>query len=112
MRAVLIAGLCSVLVACGEDTPKPVVRRPPAVVRLDMSHNRFVPRRITVHVGQVVEWTNRDRVAHTVASQNPPVSSEAIRPGESYTYRPKRAGTFKYFCTIHFGQTGRLLVVR
>jgi len=108
--------LCSLLAACGgaADPPaKPAgARARPASVRVHMAHNRFLPHRITVHLGQTVRWTNSDAVAHTVASQTLRVSSEAIGPGKTFTYRPRRTGSFRYFCTIHFGQTGRLIVVR
>jgi plastocyanin len=49
-------------------------------------------------------------VAHTVASADLKLSSEAIRGGESFSYRPRRRGRFDYYCTIHANQTGVLIV--
>ena len=112
MRTLPLLVLCLALAACGDDT-KPAARtaEQPAIVRVDMKDNQFAPKRIVAHVGQEVRWTNRDAVAHTVASSALKLASEAIASKQSFSYRPRRAGRFKYFCTIHAGQTG-LLVVR
>ena len=75
-----------------------------------MRNIKFVPARITVKVGQTVRWTNHDKVAHTVASAKLKLASEGIEDGQSYEYRATRPGTFPYYCTIHAGQTGVLVV--
>jgi plastocyanin len=113
MRALPLLVLCLALTACG-DAPEPAAepREQPALVRVDMKGNRFAPRRTVLRLGQEVRWTNRDAVAHTVASQALKLSSEAIEGEQSFSYRPRRAGRFKYYCTIHAGQTGVLIVRR
>jgi plastocyanin len=88
-------------------TPAPT---PAAVVPVAMRNIKFVPARITVKVGQTVRWTNHDKVAHTVASAKLKIASEGIADGQSYQYRATRPGTFPYYCTIHAGQTGVLVV--
>jgi plastocyanin len=80
------------------------------VVRVTMRHNRFRPHRVVVRLGQTVRWTNHDAVAHTVASAQLHLSSDAIRAGKSFSYRPRARGKFAYYCTIHAGQTGVLVV--
>jgi plastocyanin len=112
MRALPLLVLCFVLAACGHDSkPAASTTQQPAIVPVDMKNNQFAPKRIVVHVGQEVRWTNRDPESHTVASQALKLSSEAIGSARTFSYRPRRAGRFKYFCTIHARQTG-LLVVR
>src|SRR3954447_11453873 len=81
-----------------------------ATVGVTMRHNRFHPHQVVVRLGQTVRWTNRDSVAHTVASAKLRLSSEAIRAGRSSPPRPRRRARFAYYCTIHFGQTGVLVV--
>jgi plastocyanin len=115
MRARLLLALCLVVAGCGDDAAtkpatEPAATARAAVVEVDMRHNRFLPHRIVVHPGQTVLWRNRDRVAHTVASQDLHLASEAILAGDTYTYRAGRTGSFDYFCTIHAGQTGVLVV--
>ena len=98
---------------CGGDDKPPVATptpTPAAVVPVAMRNIKFVPARITVKVGQTVRWTNHDKVAHTVASAKLKLASEGIEDGQSYEYRATRPGTFPYYCTIHAGQTGVLVV--
>ena len=101
-----------VLAGCGGSaepaaTPAPT---PAAVVPVAMRDIKFVPARVTVTVGQTVRWTNRDKVTHTVASAALKIASEGIAGGQSYQYRATKPGRFPYYCTIHAGQTGVLVV--
>jgi plastocyanin len=117
MRAcLLLTLLCLAVAGCGSESETTPAKTTPkaaptaAVLEVDMRHNRFLPHRIVVQPGQTVRWRNRDAVAHTVASQDLHLASEAIRGGETYSYRARRTGRFDYFCTIHAGQTGVLVV--
>jgi plastocyanin len=117
MRTVLLAAVCLAVAGCGDaakptaaPAPTPAATAAPATVDVGMQANRFLPHRVVVGLGQTVRWTNGDAVVHTVASQDLRIASEGIRPGTTFTYRPKRAGRFAYYCTIHAGQTGVLLV--
>jgi plastocyanin len=107
-------GLIAVLLLAGcgggEKAAAPTPTPTPAVVPVAMRDITFVPARITVKVGQTVHWTNHDKVAHTVASAKLKIASEGISEGQTYEYRATRAGTFPYYCTIHAGQTGVLVV--
>jgi plastocyanin len=110
-RLVLIVLLA--VAGCGGDDKPPAATptpTPAAVVPVAMRNIKFVPARITVKVGQTVRWTNHDKVAHTVASAKLKLASEGIEDGQSYEYRATRPGTFPYYCTIHAGQTGVLVV--
>jgi plastocyanin len=114
MRRLLFAALCLAVAGCGGGgspakpaTAAPALSRPVAVV---MHHNRFGPHRIVVRLGQTIRWTNHDAVAHTVASQQLRLASEAIPGGGRFSYRPRRRGRFAYYCTIHPGQTGVIVV--
>jgi plastocyanin len=115
MRAIVLAAVLVLGVGCGgtghaaRSTATATVTGGGAV-RVTMRHNRFAPHRIVVRLGQTVRWTNHDAVAHTVASAQLRLSSEAIRAGTSFSYRPRRRGRFAYYCTIHAGQTGVLVV--
>ena len=111
-RLVLI--MLVVVAGCGGDDKPPAATPTPAtvvpVVPVAMRNIKFVPARITVKVGQTVRWTNHDKVVHTVASAKLKLASEGIEDGQSYQYRATRPGTFPYYCTIHAGQTGVLVV--
>jgi plastocyanin len=82
---------------------------------------KFVPNRITIHVGQTVKWINEadeGGAGHTVTT-NPekvtdpkhvsmpsgakPFDSGNINPGKSYMYTFKVPGVYKYACAPHEG---------
>jgi plastocyanin len=117
MRRIVLAALCLLAAGCGSSgpatspTPDPTAAaQPKRVVDVTMRDIKFVPARITVSLGQTVRWTNDDTVAHTVASSKLRLASEAIAGGDRFSYKPRRRGRFPYFCTIHAGQTGVLIV--
>ena len=73
-----------------------------------MVNDDFVPRTITIKVGDTVTWTNEDDARHNVGSSA--FVSGVIKPGESYTRRFNAAGTYQYVCTFH-PDTGGLVEV-
>jgi plastocyanin len=120
VRTLAVLAACTALAACGgssSSSPEPAAAptataaaKAPSTVGVTMRNIRFRPHRIVVHLGQTVRWTNDDQVDHTVASSALRLASEGIGPGKTFSYTPKRRGTFAYFCTIHAGQTGVLVV--
>jgi plastocyanin len=113
----VLAGICAALAACGGSSAKspepaaaPTATKQTATVGVVMRNIRFRPHRVVIHLGQTVRWTNDDQVDHTVASSQLKLASEGIGPGKTFSYTPKRRGTFAYFCTIHANQTGVLVV--
>ena len=80
-----------------------------AVVRVNASGIAFVPATITAHVGDTVEWTNKDFVAHTATARkgewdvNLPV-------GKTGQATMKKPGTIDYYCRAHPNMTGKIQV--
>jgi plastocyanin len=112
---VLLAVACLAVIAGGASSSaglRPAATAPARAhfVQVEMKHIRFRPKRVVVRLGQTVRWINHDQVAHTVAAQRPNIASEAIDPGGTFRYRPRRRGTIRYFCTIHANQNGVLIV--
>ena len=88
----------------------------------------FDPETITVAAGTTVTWTNEDAVAHTVTSGTigeqgvPGVSKgKPDRPdglfddelddaGATAAFTFEEPGTYEYFCRIHGGMTGIVVV--
>ena len=86
------------------------------VIRMT-SDMKFVPERVTVKVGQTVEWLNDpDGPAHTVTDDpdkvvdpnhvsSPkgakPFDSGVIGSGKSFRYTFKIAGVYRYACQPH-----------
>lgn len=71
----------------------------------------FSPANVTLHVGQIVQWTNTGSVTHTVTFMNYPyLSDPTLTPGGTWEVKVNTAGTYPYQCTIHSGMTGTLVV--
>jgi plastocyanin len=89
---------------------------------------RFAPHTLRLQAGTTVQWRNDDEIAHTVTSGMqqkqgvPGVSSDRpARPdgafdhrldgaGSTVTVRLDEAGTYPYFCDIHAGMSGVIVV--
>lgn len=111
LGALAIAGLVGGCGGAGEPSKAPSASPPSATVDVSIENIEFAPMRVTVRVGQRVRWTNADAVAHTVAANDgAEFSSRALRSGDTFAFVPTRPGTVNYFCTIHQGQVGTLVV--
>jgi plastocyanin len=62
---------------------------------------KFVPERLEVAAGDVVTWTNKDLVPHTVTAAGAGVDSGAIAPGASWKLVVRRVGEMPYVCRFH-----------
>lgn len=75
----------------------------------------FDPANLTVSTSEVVQWTNKDNVPHTVTSladDGKTFDSSIIAPGGNYTLdiSTLAAGEYGYFCTLHPDMKGLLTV--
>jgi plastocyanin len=68
---------------------------------------------VTVRVGETVRWRNDDRVPHdVVATAGADFRSRRLAEGQMFAFRPTKAGTIAYLCSVHQGMTGTLVVTR
>ena len=86
--------------------------------------NGFDPKEINVKVGDTVKWTNNDIALHTVTSGKdssdpnkgkdfdsgltPP--NALTTTGKIFQHTFTTAGTFPYFCQVHPGMAGAVIV--
>jgi len=68
------------------------------------------PKTVTVAVGTSVRWTNADDIPHTVVSEDRTFKSNVMDTDEHFTFTFSKAGTYKYFCSIHPHMTGTVIV--
>jgi plastocyanin len=72
---------------------------PPAVT---ISEYEYHPASITVPVGTVISFTNRDSTPHTVTStQSGVFESGPIDTGKTKRIKLEKAGTYTYYCAFH-----------
>src|SRR5918996_6622783 len=89
---------------------------PAATSNVDIPGRYFRPLRVTITVGDTVDWSNSSNERHSVtsfSSSNDEFSSsdncpggllgfnDCIRPGGSYEHTFSRSGNYDYFCQIH-----------
>ena len=78
-----------------------------SVALLDLAYE---PRKITVKPGTEVTWTNTSLPPHTITMRDGSFDSGLIKRGESFSRRFEAQGTFEYFCTLHPGMEGTVVV--
>jgi len=108
LRIAVIAVLAIALVVPSASAEEPLGTTETHRVRM-VDGNAFRPRRITISRGDRVRWINRDDVTHTTTS-NGGLWNETLQPGDRFSRRFRRAGTFGYHCEIHVGMTGTIVV--
>jgi plastocyanin len=77
---------------------------------IDVFDFGFKPATQTVKVGQKVTWTSTGQTTHNVTGPN--FFSGGLEPGKSYTFVPRKAGSFPYQCTLHPQQMKGTLIVK
>lgn len=97
------------------------------VVKMTDKPPRFVPQKLTVKVGETVEWINTGKELHSATfnpkhAQTPsqvslpkgakPFDSGFMTPGAKYSHKFTVPGTYKYVCIPHEkdGMLGEVIV--
>jgi plastocyanin len=123
--ALVISGICTmaILSKMAAATQTEVV-----VKMLDMPP-AFQPTRVTIKIGQSVEWENVGNEVHHATNDsslaikakevtNPPgaepFDSGFLRPGETFTHTFTIPGEYRYACVVHEakGMVGTIVVVK
>jgi len=112
----LVIGLFAALLTAG--LAPAFVEKEEHVVQIN--GKMFQPQRIEVKVGETVTWKNYDLTDHTVTAQVKPAQPDAqekamfdsgpLKPGETFQFTFPKAGTFEYYCQMHKGMTGTVVV--
>ena len=61
----------------------------------------YLPATVTIKVGTIVVWKNKDFVAHTITSDDGKTFNHVIASGGTYRFKFTKAGTFPYHCNFH-----------
>jgi plastocyanin len=70
----------------------------------------YQPATLEVTAGTTVRWRNDDPVAHTVTARDGSFMSPVLTSGDEFSQVFETPGTFPYFCAIHPGQVGSVVV--
>ena len=79
---------------------------------VQIENYRFSPGSLTVPVGTTVTWTNHDEVPHTIVDDDDPRTfrSAGLDTDDSLSFTFTKAGTYRYFCSVHPHMTGTIVV--
>ena len=80
-----------------------------AVIEIKMAQIAFAPTQVSAHVGDTVEWTNEDIVAHTATARNG-AWDLIVGPNGKGSVTLKTAGTIEYYCRLHPNMVGSITV--
>ncbi len=113
LPALLLALVCTMaLGACQTSKPaQPATAARPVIGVTDVvaKHLKFDPPSIQVPAGTTVTWHFADgNVPHNVKASG---FSSPTRASGSFAHRFQTPGTYDYFCSLHGGMTGRVVVV-
>lgn len=116
MAKTLMVGIAAALLTAGLAAALPVAEE--HVVQIN--GKTFQPDRIEIKVGEKVTWKNYDLEDHTVTSQPKPAQADEqqkpvfdsgpLKPGQSFDYTFTKAGSYPYYCQMHKGMTGVVVV--
>jgi len=89
------------------------VRRAPTLGpnQIGIDNFQFSPRALTVARGTTVTWINNDDVPHLIVNvENRFKQSPVLDTGQTFSARLDKAGTYKYFCSLHPMMQGTIVV--
>lgn len=103
----LVARLSILVVAAGLIAAPPLVWA--KTLRIVLENVGFGPVPADARVGDVIDWVNRDFVAHTATARDGSFDIE-LPPGKAVALPLRRAGTVKFYCRYHPNMTGELTI--
>jgi plastocyanin len=78
-------------------------------IRVSMDRLSFTPAEITAHVGDTIEWVNKDFLAHSATARSK-TWDVMVMPNKTGRVTLKEAGSIDYFCRFHPNMTGHISV--
>ncbi len=78
-----------------------------------VGHNYIEPAEITIAVGEIVHFQNRDEMpgGHTIVADDGAFESPALGKGEGWHYTFSKSGVYSYHVKEHPGTVGKIVVV-
>ena len=71
-----------------------------ATIQITIDNLVFAPAEVTAHVGDTIEWINKDVFAHTATARNGDFDV-TTPPKKTVTSVLKKAGSVEYYCRYH-----------
>ncbi|MDB5797328.1 MAG: hypothetical protein JWP36_1230 [Paucimonas sp.] len=92
----------------------PAQAQPAQTHVIEIEAMQFMPSRLEVRAGDTVIWKNKDPYPHTATANATPqgkaFDSGTVTAGRSWKYKAVKKGSIPYFCALHTGMKGELVV--
>jgi plastocyanin len=107
LALVVLSGIISIY-SCSKSYNAP--KSAGASASVSIKNMAFSPDTLRIKTGTTVTWMNNDGMTHTVTSNTALFDSGNLAAGLSFQYTFNAAGTFTYYCVIHAGMRGVVVV--
>lgn len=77
---------------------------------ISIKDGKFTPATVTINVNDSVEWTNDDNRDHRITASDDSFDSGKLKPGDTYSKKFTKAGTYTYSCALHPREKGKIIV--
>ncbi|MDX6535017.1 MAG: hypothetical protein QOF68_2761 [Gaiellales bacterium] len=77
---------------------------------VDITGFEYQPAVMTVQKGRSITWVNHDAAPHTVTEQGGGFASRTLNSNSRFEMAFRRPGTYHYFCAVHPGMKGTVIV--
>jgi len=81
-----------------------------ATIQVKITASGFSPKTVTVNQGDVVRWTNTDKVNHQLVAGKGAFASPILAPGRTYSFTFNTAGGYAYHDALHPALKGAIYV--
>jgi plastocyanin len=95
------------------EAPAPATVAPESESRIRMWNDTFYYDYVFVPPGTTITWVNEEpdpTNAHNILAEDGSFASPLVLPGESWQYTFTTPGYYRYFCELHDGMEGAVLV--
>src|SRR3989304_2180654 len=91
---------------------RPIKESQPVITNaVDIVDFSYDPQSIAISKGTIVTWTQKDAAPHTVTiSTGTGFDSGTLNQGQIFSWMFNEAGNFSYYCSIHPGMIGKVIV--
>ena len=126
LAAGTVLGLLLTTAACGSSSGGTTsASTTKAAATVNTALLAFDPKEVRIKAGQTVSWVGGDNITHVLLEGTYEVGSDGLRTkqtddkafslkitkkGQQVSHTYDKAGTFTYFCTIHHGMNGTVVV--
>ena len=100
------AGMVAVIAAVSAALVTPASAE---TIKVTIDKVAYAPVNISARVGDTIEWSNVDLVAHTSTARDKSFDL-MVMPNKKQSLTVKKAGEFDYYCKFHPNMTGHISV--